>query len=131
MKNFLSAALIALVVAFSANCSANRYDSDPNFILVNSGHGAKEYLYLPSLEVQEYNPPHYQIAGTLYLTFYYDREDSKSREVVRYNLQTKETFHKDSYGNWKKDNIHDKSSRRAELEGYARKNIANAMFMAI
>ena len=63
MRKFLSAVLIALVVTFSTNCSANRYDNDPNWYFFMSFHCWNCYLYLPSVDVQEYNPPHYQIAG--------------------------------------------------------------------
>ena len=64
MKKFLSSAILAFVVAFSANVSAaNRYDNDPDYYYVMSVQGPKTYLYLPSIDVQEYNPPHYQIRG--------------------------------------------------------------------
>lgn len=127
MKKFLSAALIALVVSFAANCSAeyrDYYKNDSNYTLVRSGHGAHEYLYLPSVEVQEYNPPHYQIAGVIVIIYDDDRKDDISNELVRYNWYTKETFHKDNYGNWRKDEV------RKHIEWYARKSIANALFKA-
>ena len=127
MKSFLSAMIIALVVALSANCSAeyrDYYKNDSNYTLVRSGHGAHEYLYLPSVEVQEYDPPHYQIAGTIVIMYDRNQKDDIIHELVRYNWYTKETFHRDNYGNWQKDKV------RNHIEWYARKSVANALFKA-
>ena len=128
MKNFLSAVIIVLVVAFLANCSAEYrdcYKNDSNYTLVRSGHGAHEYLYLPSVEVQEYNPPHYQIAGIVVIMYDRDQKDDISHELVRYNWYTKETFHQDEEGNWQKDKIEN------HVEWYARKSVVNALFKAV
>ena len=72
MKNFLFAVIIAFFVAFSANTEAyvtDIYDDDPNYIhVLNNRKGTIIYLDSRTIEVQEYNPPHYQISGRFIFT---------------------------------------------------------------
>ena len=109
MKKFLASIMLALVVAFTANiCAANRYDNDPNYVWVytqGSG-GYKTYLYLPSIDVQEYNPPHYQIAGN-FVAIGGKKTIEETREimVLRFNWYTKETFWRDGNGYWCKEDV--------------------------
>ena len=114
MKNFLSAAIIALIVAFSANCSAEYasdiYDDDPSYIYVsNNRKGTTVYLDSRTVEVQEYNPPHYQISGKFIFaeaSIRYSDEVgyypnfSSSVIPIRYNWHTKEIFMQNEYGHW-------------------------------
>ena len=103
MKKFLSVALVALFITFSANiCSANRYDDDPDYVFVTNAQGSI-YLSIRSIDVQEYNPPHYQIAGTFVWTN--NKSESWSFLVKRYNWYTKESYSRDKNGNWQKTKI--------------------------
>ena len=126
MKNFLFAVIITLVVGLSVNCSANPYENDPNYQLVVSDINGIYYLYLPSLEVQEYNPPHYQIAVNFAFVSYYDGSTNSYKNVKRYNWYTKETFHQNEEGNWVKDEI----SHGNSLSEMRPRIIADAMFGA-
>lgn len=57
---------IAFLTSVSVNiCLAYVYDNDSNYVYIGTygSGGYSTYLYLPSVDVQEYNPPHYQIAG--------------------------------------------------------------------
>ena len=107
MKKFLSALMIALIVTFSANiCAANRYDDDPDYVYVMAHGQGIVYLYIRSIDVQEYNPPHYQIAGTfVHVSGMYHNLGKTTTYYVtkRYNWYTKETFRRNDYGNWEKD----------------------------
>lgn len=123
MKKFVIVMIFAFVAAFSVSiCSAYDYDSDSNYKFVTTQNGMW-YLYLPSVDVQEYNPPHYQIAGNFVGTDGYDRK-RESIEIVRFNWYTKETFHKNKYGNWEKEEVSDDYHKRYP------KLRANALFRA-
>ena len=105
MTKFLSVCVFAICI-FSANfCSANRYDDDPDYMFVTAAQGSI-YLHLPSVDVQEYNPPHYQIAGH-FIHLLNGSEDNISDffRTYRYNWDTKEIFSMDEYGNFKKSDI--------------------------
>ena len=111
MKKFLSSLIVMLIVTFSANiCAArhyNVYDYDPNYVWVftqGSG-GFSTYLYLPSIDVQEYNPPHYQIAGNFVTIGGKETSEVWGIFVLRFNWYTKETFWRDNYGNWQKEDV--------------------------
>ena len=93
MKKFLSAAMVVLVVAFTANiCAANSYDRDPNYKQIYSHQDSQEYLYLPSIRVQEYNPPHYQITFNSVSVNSNTQRESWSYNRVKFNWDTKEVF---------------------------------------
>ena len=55
--------LLAFVIfILSMNfCLANTYENNPNYVYVTMNHGEDYYLYLASLNVQEYHLLHYQI----------------------------------------------------------------------
>ena len=130
MKKFLSALIVMLVVTFTANiCSAYDYDNDPNYIRVFMFRGPI-YLHLPSIDVQEYNPPHYQIAGTF--VHDYDFVDGRKERwfsvAIRYNWYTKETFSRDKNGYWQKDEI-GKPDDRFSADA-SRRKFADALFRA-
>ena len=123
MKKLLLMMILCLVMmSNSVNlCSANLkdyYDNNPDYVHVATGH-----FYLPSIDVQEYNPPYYQIAGKFAGTDGYDRK-RESIEIVRFNWYTKETFHKNKYGNWEKEEVSDDYHKRYP------KLRANALFRA-
>ena len=106
MKKFLSAALIVFVFTLSANiCAANYYDDDPNYFYVITAHQGSYYLNLRSIDVQEYNPPHYQIAGTfVHVSGMYNNLGEATMLYVteRFNWYTKESYNRDKNGNWRK-----------------------------
>ena len=54
--------------------------------------------------MQEYNPPHYQIAATL-VTVVEETDFYNVYIVIKYNWYTKETFTLNKYGNFEKDDI--------------------------
>ena len=91
----------------STTCSANPYDNDSNYIFIGrnaSCDSGKIYLNLKSVKVQEYNPPHYQIAGEFIevLSSYVIPGDDTTIHystrpfyiVIKYNWDTKESFSK-------------------------------------
>ena len=90
--------------------------------------GTEVYLNLKSIDVQEYNPPHYQIAGQIVTVC--NMDDSIQRDIVtlRYNYYTKETFFRNEYGNWI---IYVKrESNNYTPVYYYKLRIANALFKA-
>ena len=109
MKNLLDLVkilVLAAVMILPANfCSANYYDDSPDYVYVNWEPSVKTYLDLRSVDVQEYNPPHYQISGVF--VDVQTRPDSVKEFVftVRYNWYTKETYIRNEFGNWEKENI--------------------------
>lgn len=110
MKKILSAFVFLTMLGIFSFCSAyTPYDDDPDYIyLATLGSGGySHYLYLPSIDVQEYNPPHYQIAGNIVA---YGGKKIKgemwSTAVVRFNWYTKETFSKNYNDNWVKEGEH-------------------------
>ena len=111
MKKFLSVLVFAIFILSMNFCSANYYDDSPDYVYITTGQQGDYYFYLPSLSVQEYNPPHYQIAGHF---IHYGGYDGKTLTniyiTVRYNWHTKETFRLNN-GYWKKS--HTKSSDNA------------------
>ena len=122
MKKFLSVLVFAIFILSMNFCSAYVYDNDPDYEFVCAGGGGQSYLYIPSVDVQEYNPPHYQIAGH----FVHAGAHTKNYYVaLRYNWYTKETFKLDDYGNWRKQNIGDSSSFSQR-----ERNHADALFRA-
>lgn len=122
MKKFLSTALIAFVITFSANiCSAYDYDNDPHYVFVTNAQGSI-YFDLRTVNVQEYNPPHYQIAGWFVWT---NGNSERHYELVKkYNWYTKETYSRDE-GYWRKDRTeyNDNASMRSRKH-------ADALFRA-
>ena len=116
MKKFVAVMVVAFVAAFSVSiCSAydqNHYPNDPydynsNYMYIFEAMGrTKYYLDLNSVDVQEYNPPHDQIAGQMVsYSDYYDKTNEPIYVVIRYNWYTKESFHLNDYGYWVKDEI--------------------------
>ena len=132
MKKFLSAALIALVVTFAANvCAAYDYDNDSDYVFVTTGQQGSYYLSLKSIDVQEYNPPHYQIAGTF--VHVYGLGDGRKERwfsvIKRYNWYTKETFGRDENGYWRKEEIGNRNDNGLGAGARERK-MADALFRA-
>jgi len=141
MKKILSVLILLTVCGIFNFCSASgnavdrKYgfdevnkqrsvcESDSNYTLVYDG-GARyitgyAYFYSPSVEVKEYNPPHYKIAG-----YFYELSEKNGRHFiadkiyyqVRYNWDTKETWHLEYFNDdgdllnvneyyWKKDGL--------------------------
>ena len=130
MKKFLTALVFVICAGIFNFCSANPYENNPDYYFVNSIQGPKTYLYLPSIDVQEYNPPHYQIKGK-FLTVgnvesRYDRSVSVWYATIRYNWYTKEAFELLENGSWRKMAQGLKSSSPVNYD----KTIANALFIA-
>lgn len=130
MKRFLATLILNFFVMMNF-CSAYSYDDDPNYYLVldaRRGYMVKTYLRLDSVKVQEYNPPHYQIAGE----FIHVNPDGSKKDVylvIRYNYNTKMTFARnDDYGDWKK--FTDGTDKDGHTVSYELRAFANALFIA-
>lgn len=128
MKKFLSATVFAICILFSNFVSANEvekamayYDKNPDYAYVATRHVGSFYLYLPSIEVQEYNPPHYQIAGHFVFVSGWTGEVKDHFIAVRYNFFTKETFHRNEKRNngWKKSAVEGDSGVARDNRHYA------------
>ena len=109
MKNFLSALVFGICFLSVNFCSAgihDYYENHPDYRLFYSHQGYYSYLYVPSIDVQEYNPPHYQIGYKLInITEIPGTNEKKWRyDSKRYNWYTKETFHLEN-GYWVKDDV--------------------------
>lgn len=108
MKKFVVMMIATFILAISLNlCSASikdYYDNDPDYILMWAHQGSYSYLYLPSIDVQEYNPPHYQIAYDYISVNIKNEKEVWSRGIKRFNWSTKESFHLEN-GRWVVDNV--------------------------
>lgn len=124
MKKIFTVLTVALIVTFTANlCAAYDYDNDPNYVFVTTANGGI-YLNLRTVNVHDYNPPHYQIAGWFVWT-----NGNKERQfevVIRYNWNSKETFHREE-GYWRKDIISDNID---SLGVRRNRQMADALFRA-
>ena len=121
-------AMIVLVVSLSVNCEAgNRFDDDPNYVFIISGDGKFTYFYAPSVDVQEYNPPHYQIAGQFVSIGLLDEHIRYFKIIMRYNWYTKEIFTRNKDGRWQKTHVKDAAD---SVLARGNINIANALFRA-
>ena len=103
MKKLVTAFLMNFFVLFNV-CCANSYDNDPDYYFVMNVQRAKTYLYLPSIDVQIYNPPNYQIAGLFIALGGIDHDAnhvSKYKVTIRYNFYTKDAFELEN-GKWRK-----------------------------
>ena len=118
--------ILFIPVANAANRGEHPRSADRNYVEVctieNRRNSPYVYLNKKSIEVQTYKPPHYQIAGVFscdadsgeyedyknYLEKIGGKEYGKGRYeffyylVVRYNFNTKESFHLQN-GHWVKD----------------------------
>ena len=106
-KIIFMASLIIAALAFNI-CFANSYDDDPNFDYVVTANGGTHYLNLRTIDIVQYSPPQYQIAGTfIHVSPQADGKEQVSSRYVQilFDWDTKETFHKDTYGNWEKSNV--------------------------
>ena len=124
MKKILSLLVFAICILSINFCSANRYDNDPDYVALWGRQGIYEYLYLPSVHVQEYNPPHYQI-GFNTLSLSGENERWIYNCAKRYNWYTKESFHLEN-GYWVKDDVDPTHG----LSGSYNRALANALFRA-
>lgn len=125
MKNFLAIIVFLMMIIISSNlCSAyerNEYDNSPHYIFVTTSQG-RIYLDLRTVNVHDYNPPHYQIAGE----FIWVNGDKENRfeVVIRYNFDTKETYgRRDGY--WTKSDVNGDSNIQKN-----NRKIADALFSA-
>jgi len=108
MKKILSALVLVIfagIFNFGSADLQDDYDRHPDYIFVTTGQMGVYYLYLPSVDVQEYNPPHYQISGHF---IHYGGLDGKTLTniyiTLRYNWYTKETFQLKN-GYWEKADV--------------------------
>ena len=108
MKKILSALVFAICFLSVNFCSAglkDYYDNNSNYKILGGRQGYYSYIYLPSVHVQEYNPPHYQIG---FNELYIDENAGTKKWIYngakRYNWYTKESFHLEN-GYWVKDNV--------------------------
>ncbi|MBR1646785.1 MAG: hypothetical protein IJ685_08415 [Selenomonadaceae bacterium] len=121
MKKFLEGFTFVLVVTLAANCSANSYDDSPYYVFVTTVQGTI-YLDLRTVNVHDYNPPYYQIAG--YFVWVNGDKERRYEVVINYNWDKKETYHRGD-GYWIKDRIEPENV-------YSRSNrkMADALFRA-
>ena len=108
MKNFIFMAVLTIAALTFNICSANSYDDNPDYMYVTTAHGGTHYLNLKTIDVIQYKPPQYQIAGSF--VYVSPQADGTEKVSGRYGLllfdwDTKEIFHKDTYGNWEKSNV--------------------------
>ena len=108
MKKFVVMMIATFILAISLNlCSASikdYYDNDPDYILMWAHQGSYSYLYVPSIDVQEYNPPHYQIGYDCVNFSENSVREIWRHSVKRFNWYTKESFHLEN-GHWVVDNV--------------------------
>ena len=129
MKKFFLGTVIVLVVTFAANiCAAGYFDyynNHPDYAGIGRM-GAYTFVYLPSVHVQEHNPPYYQI-GFDCVNVSEGNGNSSERwsynNAKRYNWNTKESFHLEN-GYWVKDDVGDYG------RGVRNKDFANIIFRA-
>ena len=127
MKKFLSLMVVMFVVTFAANVNAGRlydyYNNHPDY----AGFGRMgfyTFVYLPSIHVQEHNPPHYQIGyNCVNVNDDSGTESWSYNNAKRYNWNTKESFHLEN-GYWVKDEVGDYG------RGLRNKDFANVIFRA-
>ncbi len=95
-KFFFSIATIFLLMTASvANAGWNQYEDDINYQQVDGGRGGAMYLNLRSVNVQEHNPPHFQIAGDFVFVGGHVSNWGIIRRyhiIVRYNYNTREAY---------------------------------------
>lgn len=131
MKKIFSALVLLTLCGIFNFCSAYDYDNDPNYYLVldaRRGYSVKTYLNLNSVKVQEYNPPHYQIAGDFINV---DSHGNKKdiHIIIRYNYNTKITFiRNDDYGAWEK--FTDGTNKEGQVISSESRAFANSLFIA-
>ena len=136
MKKILSALVLITLFGIFNFCSAywshdyyecDSYYYDENYRYVVGGNDYTNfYLDLSSVNVQEYNPPHYQIAGILVsYSDYYHKVGSSQYVIIRYNWYNKETFSLNNYRNWQKNNVNGNDSI-----SFTNRRIAYALFRA-
>ena len=119
MKKFLLALVFAICILSVNFCSADPYENDPNYVFVAAGQMGYYYFYLPSVNVQEYNPPHYQITGHF---IHYGGFDGKTTThlypIIKYNWYTKKTFHLED-GYWRKSTVDNESMAARHNRAFA------------
>jgi len=136
MKKILSALAFAICILSVNFGSANyfedlveTYENNPDYYFVCNVQHSKIYLKLKSVEVQEYNPPHYQISGKFVdigINFSTDKvEENFYSKTIKYNWYTKDAF-EFSNGKWRKMSQGPQSSTPVAFD----KKIANSLFIA-
>ena len=121
MKKFLSVLAFALCILSVNFCFANPYDDNPNYIRVRHAPNSFAYINKNSVDVQEYNPPHYQIAVHYVVVVEGRGGENTTQEydiAKRYNWDTKETFHLNEKGVWQKDDIKGNLARDARSRAF-------------
>ena len=135
MKKFLLAAvlIVGISVAQVSQTEAfyEPYENDANFAYVyTAGSGnARMYLDLNSVDVQEYDPPHYQIAGTFILQSGNSPHNEIRYTEMRFNYSTKEVSMRHEDGRWYRYGSYVESDY-SDLISYYVRTMANALFRA-
>ncbi|MBR1647323.1 MAG: hypothetical protein IJ685_11185 [Selenomonadaceae bacterium] len=133
MKKFFAVAALILgvvvgqIVVPSQAEAYDPYENDANFAYVYSGHGGTMYLDLNSVNVQAYDPPHYQIAGTFVFQPATSNNASTNESYVemRFNYSTKEHFERSNGGQWQSKDVRGDSAISSRNRA-----MANALFRA-
>ena len=122
MKKFLGLlVMLMMIMIFVGICSANTCANNSHYIFVTTSQGAI-YLDLRTVNVQDYNPPYYQIAGDFVRVN--GDDEHKFEVVVRYNWETKETYHLNK-GYWTKDVVKGETTNSRN-----NRKVADALFIA-
>jgi len=126
-KLIIQTLTIILVLAISNICFAdgNPYEYNYKYERVSVHAGVSTYLEKESVDVYEYNPPLYVIAGN-FVRFLNSREGQILNPVfivIQYDYNTKETYSRRN-GIWEKMVVNSSSV------GLENKAIANALFRA-
>ena len=130
MHTFLKITFIILALSFfnSYNCLAQKdpYKHDYNYEYVYTHSGVSSYLDKRTVNVYEYNPPLYVIAGS-FARFYNNQEGKILDPVfveIQFNYKKRETFTRRN-GVWEKDVTTPNTS-----VGESNRAFANALFRA-
>ncbi|MBR2518888.1 MAG: hypothetical protein IKE46_03765 [Selenomonadaceae bacterium] len=127
MKKFFAVAALILGI-FVAQISQTEafydpYENDANFACAFTGHGGSMYLDLNSVDVQEYDPPHYQIAGRFVFQPSNNASVIESYIEMHFNYRTKESSMRTNGGQWE-------YLGRVSPDGTFARGVANALFRA-
>ena len=133
MKKILSVFVFFIFISNYNFCTADPYKDDNNYKFVATGSSGIFYLNLKSIDIQEYNPPYYKIAGDfIHVYFSSNGEKISVQHVVkRYDWGKKISYHLNEYGTWIADKVNDKLNPEDDSDSVKRaRKFADALFLA-
>ena len=134
MKKICAALAFAIFTGIFNFCSADlleHYQNHPDYKVYGGRQGSYVAVYLPSIHVEEYNPPHYQIGfNGIYITSgvvgVKDKVEWFYNDARRFNWYTKEFFYRDqNSGYWQKA-----ETRNDVMFGKDNRRFADILFRA-